>query len=521
MDFRKGIIVVTVITAAIMELIDVSIVNVALSQISGNLGATIEDASWVITAYAIANVIIIPMTGFLARYFGRKNYYLVSIIIFTFASWMCGNAPDLLTLVIARFIQGIGGGALLSTSQAILFDTFDPPKRPMASALFGMGIVVGPTIGPILGGHIIDNYSWPLIFTINIPIGIVAAVLTYTFVHQKEDELNIDRKSIKIDFPGIILLAVGIGALQYVLEKGTSEDWFDSNLIIVTSIIAFVGVIGFILWEFRTKTPVIDLRLLKERNLAASNILTFVVGFGMFGSIFIFPVLVQRILGFTPTDAGIGLVPGALVAIFIMPIIGRSIQGGVPPLIFVVMGFIFFILHGYTASLATPDVGNSFFIIPQVFRGLGTAMLTVPLINQSVVGLTPKEIPYAMSLTNMIRQLGGAAGIAIMNTYVNTRYWTHRTDLVSNLDASDPEFAQRLAQATQGLIANGINPLQANDAALKAIDGAVTKAGFMQAYLDGFILISIFFIVASPFILMLKTKKTDAATMKKVAESAH
>ncbi|CAN5305501.1 MDR family MFS transporter [soil metagenome] len=521
MDFRKAIIVITVITAAIMELIDTSIVNVALSQISGNLGATIEDTSWVITAYAIANVIIIPMTGFLARYFGRKNYYLTSIVIFTFASWLCGNSPDLVTLVIARFIQGIGGGALLSTSQAILFDTFAPPKRPMASALFGMGIVVGPTIGPILGGHIIDNYSWPLIFTINIPIGIVAAFLTYTFVEKKEDEIQIDRKAIKIDYPGILLLASGIGALQYVLEKGTSEDWFDSSLIIALTAVAFVGIVGFVLWEFRTKTPVIDLSILKERNLAASNILTFVVGFGMFGSIFIFPVLVQRILGFTPTDAGMGLVPGALVAIFIMPIIGRSIQGGVPPIIFVVMGFIFFVLHGYTASLATPEVGNSFFILPQIFRGLGTAMLTVPLINQAVVGLTPKEIPYAMAMTNMIRQLGGAFGIAIMNTYVNTRYWVHKTDLVSNLDGSDPEFAQRLRQITQGLIANGVNPLMANDAAMRAIDGAVTRQSYMQGYLDGFLLISIFFIAASPFIFMLKTKKSDAATMKAVSESAH
>lgn len=521
MDFRKAIIVVTVITAAIMELIDVSIVNVGLSQISGNLGATIEDTAWVITAYAIANVIIIPMTGFLARYFGRKNYYLTSIFIFTISSWVCGNAPDLATLVIARFFQGIGGGALLSTSQSILFDTFDPPKRPMASALFGMGIVVGPTIGPILGGHIIDNYSWPLIFTINIPIGLLAAFLTYTFVEKKPEELNIDRKSIKIDYPGILLLAAGVGALQYVLEKGTSEDWFDSNVIVVCTAIAAIGLIGFVVWEFFTDTPVIDLRILKERNLAASNILTFVVGFGLFGSVFIFPVLVQRVMGYTPTDAGMGLVPGALVAIFVMPIIGRSLQGGVPPLVFVVMGFVFFFLHGYTAAHATPDVGNSFFIIPQIFRGLGTAMLTVPLINQSVVGLAPQQLPYAVSMTNMIRQVGGAFGIAIMNTYVNTRYWVHRTDLVSNLDATDPELTQRLNQTTAGMITSGINPIQANEAALRAIDGAVTKQSYMQAYLDGFLLISLFFVAASPFILMLKTKKSDAATMKKVAESAH
>ncbi|HZX75309.1 MAG TPA: DHA2 family efflux MFS transporter permease subunit, partial [Cyclobacteriaceae bacterium] len=406
--FKRTIIVLTTISAAIMELIDVSIVNVALSQISGNLGATLEDASWVITAYAIANVIIIPLTGFLAKYFGRKNYYIGSIILFTIASYMCGQSDSLLMLVIWRFVQGIGGGALLSTSQGILFDAFEPQKRAIAGGMFGMGIVLGPTIGPILGGLIVDNFSWPLIFFINIPFGILATVLTLRFIDRTPEELDVNRIKPKIDFTSIALLAIGVGSLQYVLERGESEDWFSSRSIIWLGMLATVSLCSFVYRQFTSEQPVIQLSLLKNRNLAASNILTFVLGFGLFGSVFIFPVMVQRILGFTPTDAGMGLIPGAIIAIFCMPIIGKTVSSGTPPLVYVVIGFTFFILHGYTSSLAGPDAGLSFFFWPQIFRGLGTACLMVPLINQAVVGLTPQQMPSGIAITNMIRQLGGA-----------------------------------------------------------------------------------------------------------------
>ncbi|HET7899441.1 MAG TPA: DHA2 family efflux MFS transporter permease subunit, partial [Flavisolibacter sp.] len=223
--FARFIIVLTTVTAAVMELIDTSIVNVGLNQIAGSLGVTIEDISWVITAYAIANVIIIPLTGFLAEFFGRKTYYIVSMIMFTIASYMCAESTSLVELVIWRFVQGVGGGALLSTSQAILFDAFEPKDRPMASGLFGMGLILGPTLGPTLGGYIIENYSWPLIFTINIPIGIIATLLSLSFIHKKEDEGK-HKDQIKIDYAGISLLMVGIGSLQYVLERGEAEDWF-------------------------------------------------------------------------------------------------------------------------------------------------------------------------------------------------------------------------------------------------------------------------------------------------------
>lgn len=519
---KRAIIVITVIAAAIMELIDTSIVNVALSQISGNLGATIEDTSWVITGYAIANVIIIPLTGFLAKYFGRKNYYLTSIIIFTIASYMCGQASSLVTLVLWRFIQGVGGGALLSTSQGILFDVFEVKKRPMASAIFGMGIVLGPAIGPTLGGLIIDDYSWPLIFYINIPIGIAAALLAYSFIDKKPEEYNIDRKAIKIDYVGILALIVGVASLQYFLERGETDDWFESGTITLMAAIAFIGLTTFVVWELRTKNPVINLHVLKNRNLAVSNILTFTVGFGMFSSVFIFPVLAQRVLGYTPTETGIGLIPAAATALLVMPIIGRSIQGGLPPVVFVILGFIFFILHGYTGAHANLNSGNSFFFWPNIFRGLGTAMLTVPLINQAVSGLKPQEMASGISLTNMIRQLGGSVGIAVMNTFIFNRMAVHRTDLVSNLQANDPETVARLNAMAQNVIAKGgANALGANNAAYKMLDGAIQQQSSLLSYLDAFLLISVFFIAASPFLLLTQNKKMDAETMKKVAEESH
>jgi DHA2 family multidrug resistance protein len=246
--FARAIIVITTVVAAVMELIDISIVNVALTEMSGSLGVSIEDISWVITSYAIANVIIIPLTGFLAEYFGRKNYYLVSMVIFTLASYMCGQSDSLIELIIWRFMQGIGGGALLSTSQSILFDAFEPKDRPIAAGLFGMGLVLGPTLGPTLGGFIIDHSSWPLIFMINIPVGIVATILTFYFVDKNPNEGK-NKANIKIDYTGILLLMAGVGCLQYVLERGESKDWLESESIRICSVIAAVGLITFIFYE--------------------------------------------------------------------------------------------------------------------------------------------------------------------------------------------------------------------------------------------------------------------------------
>ena len=505
----KFVIVITTISAAVMELIDTSIVNVALNDMAGGLGVSIEDISWVITSYAIANVIIIPLTGFLAEYFGRKNYYLVSMIIFTIASYMCGQSTGLVEIIAWRFIQGVGGGALLSTSQAILFDAFEPQDRPIASGLFGMGIVLGPTLGPTLGGYIIEHFSWPLIFTINIPVGIIASILTYTFIDKKPNEGK-NKSNIKIDYTGIALLTAGIGCLQYVLERGESQDWFSSESIRISALVAAIGLIGFIYYELSIKNPAVNLRVLGNRNLALTTIFTFVAGFGLFTSVFVYPVLAQRVLGFTAYETGVSLLPPTLIAVLCMPVIGKLMSKGVSAVPFVVAGFILFAFYAVLSASVSPDVGKWDFFIPLAIRALGISMVQLPLISQAVAGLQPKDYAAGIALNNMIRQLGGAFGIAVANNYVAHQYMQHRTDLVANLTPGSAALTERTNAITQSLMAQGADAATATTKAYAYISGAVDKQAYYMSYLDTFRLIAVFFILVIPLTLFLRSKKKEA-----------
>lgn len=520
--FARAIIVITTVTAAVMELIDTSIVNVALNDMSGSLGVNIEDISWVITSYAIANVIIIPLTGFLAEYFGRKNYYIVSMIIFTAASYMCAQSTSLVEIIIWRFVQGVGGGALLSTSQAILFDAFEVKDRPIASGLFGMGIVLGPTLGPTLGGYIIDHASWPFIFMINIPIGIVATFLSYTFIGKKAGEGK-KKKQIKIDYTGIALLAVGIGCLQYVLERGESEDWFSSNFIRVSSVIAVIGLIGFIIYELNIDHPAVNLKILGNRNLAFTTIFTFIVGLGLFTSVFVFPVLAQRVLGYTAYETGLTLLAPTLITVIMMPIIGKIMSKGVSPIPFVIIGFILFAGYCFTSSQVSPDIGKWDFFFPLALRAVGISMVQLPLINQAVAGLAPKDYASGISLNNMIRQLGGAFGIAMANNFIANRYALHRSDLVSKIPEGSTLLNERLNILSQGIISKTGDVAGAGTKAIAMVNSAVDRQSNYLAYLDTFRLIGVFFLVAIPMVVFLRVKKKSAeelaASMKAAAES--
>lgn len=519
----RAIIVLTTVTAAVMELIDTSIVNVALSEMSGSLGVNIEDVSWVITSYAIANVIIIPLTGFLAEYFGRKNYYIVSMIIFTIASYMCGQSNTLIELIGWRFIQGIGGGALLSTSQSILFDAFEPKDRPIAAGLFGMGIVLGPTLGPTLGGYIIDHASWPLIFMINIPIGIAATLLSFYFVDKKPKEGE-NKANIKIDYTGILLLMAGIGCLQYVLERGESEDWLSSETIRTCAVIAVVGLVSFVVYELNIKQPAVNLKLLGNRNLAFTTIFTFVSGFGLFTSVFIFPVLAQRVLGFTAFETGNSLLLPTLAAVVLMPIIGKLMSKGVTPVPFVFTGFLLFALYAFMSASVSPDVGKSDFFVPLLIRAVGIALCQLPLINQAVVGLEPKDYPTGISLNNMIRQLGGAFGIAVANNYVGSRYAQHRSDLVSAMPNGSNVLNERINSISQGIVAKTGDVAGATTKAYASLSYSVDKQAYFLSYLDSFRLVGIFFLVVIPLVLFLRVKKKSAAeiaTAMKAATESH
>jgi DHA2 family multidrug resistance protein len=521
--FAKFIIVITTITAAVMELLDTTIVNVALNQISGALGATIEDIAWVITSYAIANVIIIPMTGFLGEYFGRKNYYLGSMILFGIASYFCGMSETLWELVFWRFIQGIGGGALLSTSQAILFDAFEPEDRPMASGFFGMGIILGPSLGPVLGGYLVDNFHWSDIFLVNIPICIIAVVLTVVYIDRKEGE-GANRRNMEIDYLGIIFLMVTVGALQFMLEKGESEGWFDSKLINICAFLFVTGLAAFIYRETSIDQPVVNLKIFKNQTFTMSSIFTLVGGFGLFTSVFVYPIMVQRINGLTPTETGLSLMVPTFLGVFLFPMIGRFLSKGGKPLPFMIAGILIYIIFGFVGGESTSDMGRWDFFPMQMLRVIGVSFLQMPLINQAVAGLKPNEYAAGISLTNMIRQLGGAFGIAVANNYATTRAAQHRSDLLSNITAENPLFQQRWQGLSQTMAQKTGQLIESGNIAYKQIDLMVTKQAYYLAYLDTFRLVSIIFILIFPFVFLIKTpKKTtvDVAKLAKASEEAH
>jgi DHA2 family multidrug resistance protein len=506
---KRKLLIITVLLAAVMELIDTTIVNVALSHMSGNLGSTLEDTSWVITSYAIANVIIIPITSFLTARLGRRNYYIGSIILFTVCSFLCGQASGIWMLVFFRFFQGLGGGALLSVSQAVVFEQFPKEKQGIASALFGIGVFIGPTIGPTLGGFITEDYSWPWIFYVNIPIGITAAISCYFLL--TESPLVVAIK--KIDWTGIFLLVIGIGTLQTVLERGQTDDWFSATYILVFTIIAILSLIGFVIWELSIDNPVVDLRVLKSKTLSIAAILTFITGIGMFTSVFLTPVIAQRLLNFSPSQTGLLLLPGALCALCALMLSGKLLQRGVPPVLIVAAGFICFIYFNWRMSVINFDTSSAYITYSLIFRALGMAFLTVPLMSLAVSSLKAKDIPQGAALNNMMRQLGGSFGISIINTYYARRIAVHRTDLVSNITPGNPYVAERINSYSRYFQTKGVTLLDAKTKAMQVIEVSVIKQSSMLSYVDAFLFIGCLFALALPLLLFVMKRSKKPAVI--------
>lgn len=505
--FLRLIIVVTTISAAVMELLDVTIVNVALTQVAGAIGATVEDVAWVITAYAIANVIIIPLTSFLAAYFGRKNYYLASIIVFTIASYGCASSTHLAELVGWRFGQGLAGGALLSVSQSILFDAFPPQQRGVAAGIFGMGIVLGPTLGPWLGGLIVDKYHWSYIFYVNVPVGIAAALLTFFYIEKKPGEGQ-QKSQMVIDYLGVALLVVGVGTLQYVLENGQADDWLEDEMIRWCCFLAVVGLGGFIWRQLTTAHPIVHLRILGRGTLGVTTIFSFVAGLGLFTSVFVYPVLVQRINGFTPTLTGESLLWPTLTCLPLFPLIGRRLSVGDSPLPYIIGGTVLFIGFGFYSGTLNGQAGPWDFYWAQLMRVVAVTLLQLPLINQALAGLSPPDFPAAIALNNMIRQLGGAFGIALANTYVARAYAQHRADLVAHLDPGNPLLTERLMHL-------GTSTLQS----YRILDLQVDRQAYLLSYLDTFRLVGLFFLLVLPLTYLLRTRKKSAAEVALAAKA--
>lgn len=504
---RRVIITLTAIVCALLEIVDTTIVNVALNDMKGNLGATTSEVGWVITAYAIGNVIIIPLTSWLSQQFGRRNYFAASIILFTICSFLCGNATTINELIIFRFLQGVGGGALLVTSQTIITESYPPEKRSMAQAIYGLGVIVGPTLGPPLGGYIIDTFeSWPLIFYINIPLGVIAALLTLQYV--RSPKYGEKKAASEIDWLGIGLLAVFVGSLQLVLEKGQDEDWFSSPMISFFTASAVLGGFFFIWREWTTKNPVVQLRVLKNSNLRIGTVLSFIMGFGLYGSTFIIPLYTQATLGWSATQAGVLMVPAALMTAFMMPVIAQLMQRGVPQQFLVAAGmlvFFFFCYWGF--KIITPDTAKANFFWMLMMRGIGMGLLFIPITALSLSGLKGKQIGEGAAFTGMMRQLGGSFGIAAITTFMARQTMQHRADLVSHIDVTNPADLTRVAAMQRNFMAHGLPPNLAEQFAYKALDGGVMKQAMVLSYMDVFWYIGVMFLLCVPFVMLVRSNK--------------
>lgn len=514
---RRVIITITAVFCAVLEIIDTTIVNVALNNMRGSLGATLNEVSWVITAYSIANVIVVPMTSWLSQQFGRRNYFAASVIIFTVASFLCGNSTSIGELIIFRFIQGLGGGALLVTSQTIITESYPPEKRAMAQAIYVLGVIVGPTLGPPLGGYIVDHFSWPYIFYINLPVGVIAALLALQYVRSPKYAEK--RPASQVDWLGIFLLIVAVGSLQYILEKGQEDDWFSSNLIITLTVTAALGIYCFIWREMVYKYPIVELRVLRNGNLRMGVILSFIQGFGLFGSTFIIPLYTQTILGWDAQQSGMLMVPSTLMVAFMMPIIGILIQRGVSQKYLIAIGMaIFFIYSLLTYKIITPNTPADSFFWPLMIRGVGLGLLSVPISTMALSTLKGGEIAQGAAFSGMMRQLGGSFGVALITTYLSRDIIFHRSPLVNKLDIYNPAVQERVNGIAGGLQAKGMPPNLALKTAQQMLDGSVSVQATVLSYMDIFLYVGLMFLVCIPFVLIFIKRSKAKVSM---ADAAH
>ena len=480
----RVILVLTAITCALLELIDATVVNVSLREISGSIGATTTEIAWVVTAYGISNVIIIPLTGMLSNYFGRKAYFTTSVIIFTFSSLMCGMSTSLWTLVFWRFIQGLGGGGLLSNAQTI---------------------IMGPTFGPTIGGLITDNFSWHWIFFVNVPIGIIAAFLSYSFVTNDPSAV----KPKRIDYWGIVFLIIGVGSLQFVLEEGNSKDWFDSSEIVFFTFLAILGFVLLIKRSLSIDYAAVNLRLYQNYNLVLGSVLNFLLGLILFGSVFIFPLFVQISLGWTATQTGMFMIPGALFSAFSMPIVGKMLGNGVNPKAIIWTGAGLTVVFLMMLSFSSPTSSQGNFYFPFVLRGIGMACMMSPIITLSVAGLNPRDIGQAVGLSNAVRQLGGAVGIALINLFLTQKNAQVRGSMLGYVTDYSQQTAERIAMMKQNFLARGYSMDQAEALANQSLEGMLFKQQALVSYDHGFFMVGLMVLIIFPVVYLIRYKKKE------------
>jgi DHA2 family multidrug resistance protein len=468
----------------------------------GNLGASLDEIAWVSTGYILASVIVIPLTGFLGDLFGRKRYFVGSILVFTASSFLCGASGSLGALIFWRIVQGVGGGALMTVSQAVLFESFPTEEAGMAMALFGLGVMVGPTIGPTLGGWLTDNYGWPWIFYVNIPVGILAAVMIAGYVHDPAHQ----KKPRSIDYMGIALLAVSVGALQYVLEHGEREDWFASHFILALTLIGVFGGIALVWRELTTEHPVVDFRVLRHRQMWVGTVLGVVMGIGLYAMSFTLPVFLQGNLRMTAEQTGLVLLPGAIATAISMAVVGR-LTNRVDPRLLIASGAAIFAYAAWELSKMTGPSGGGDFFWPLIFRGVGLGLMFVPLTTITLAELAPTELAQGTGLYNFFRQLGGSFGIAGISTLLIRFTAENRANLVSHVTASDPVSMSRLQSFTQGMVARGADLWTAKRRALALMDSQLMGQASVIAYGRIYVLSAIIILVLIPLLLLVRKTK--------------
>ena len=496
---------VTVSMAAFLEVLDTSIANVALPYIAGNLGASYDDSTWVLTSYLAANAIVLPISGWLAEVIGRKRYFIASLVVFTVSSLLCGLAPSLPILLLFRAVQGIGGGGLQPMAQAILNDTFPPEKRGLAFALYGITAVLAPTVGPMLGGWITDNYSWRWIFFIKIPIAALALYLTYKLVDDPPFLRSVKRAGVRVDYIGIAMLSLGVGSLQILLDKGQEEDWFGSHFIVTLMVTAAVCLTALVIWEWFRKEPIIDVRLFKDFNFAAANVMMFMMGVLLFSTLVMIPEFLQTLMGYTAELAGLVLSASGFVLLLMMPVVGR-LTTKIQSRYLIAAGWCALAIGLYYSAYRTDLlISFRFAMWLRVVQVVGIGFLFVPITMAGYIGVPAEKGNSVSGIINFMRNMGSSIGTSIVTTMLVRRSQYHQEVLVGHITPDTASFRQSLNALTRAIAHSGLNPHDARFQAIARLYAQVNRQAHTLAYLDTFWVLAVFSAVM--FVLAFFLKK--------------
>lgn len=511
---NKWLVALSVSFGSLMATIDSSIVNVALPHIRGSLGATLSEVTAISTGYIIATVLIMPLTGFLGAFFGQKRLYLWSLVLFTVGSALCGTADSLGALIVYRVIQGLGAGALQPTQQAILRQTFPPAEQGMAMALFSMVIMIGPALGPPLGGFITDTWAWPWIFYVNLPIGVVGTFMVWRFVHdsddvRRENAIRATKMRANMDWVGLALMTVSIATMQFVFEEGATDDWFESPIICVMTFVCVVATVAFVVQELNAPVPVVNLRLFADRTFASATAISAVMFAMLMGSMFLLPVFLQELLHYDATSSGIALMPRTLAMAMCVPFIGK-LYARVPPAALVATGVGFFVVGSFELSHITllSSVDDIFW--PLVTTGVGFAFLFVPLTTVSLTNIPRAQLADASGLSSFIRQIGGSIGLTLFSTYLSNSTAEAKAGVASSLSSLRPEVLERFQQYVGAGMARGLDVSGATGFAQQALSGVAALQATVLAFERTFALQAVAFLAVLPLLYFLRVSKVPS-----------